>query len=328
MVAKRVDRFARPPEEAAMTEAPLHTDTGVPLTELSAMQCTVRSAEVSLYPQGVTFGPQAFSCHQLVWVMEGGGYCRRNDGASVSTLAPDTMLLCPPDMPLAYVWDASGPARRASTDFDVTDPYGALSSGSGLPTVFRLPREDIARPLYTHLLWLATSRPTGWQMLRDATLRQLLLVLLSGAVSTGSDEPPVPPAVETALRFVNSEWSRGRLRPLSLCELARASAVSPGHLSRLFRGAFGCPPIELLRLVRLRHAAGLLAQSNLSVTEIGRATGFVATFELSRAFAATYGVSPRTYRRSAVSGVPLPREPLASVRGLNSRLYPHVQGDW
>jgi AraC-like DNA-binding protein len=72
----------------------------------------------------------------------------------------------------------------------------------------------------------------------------------------------------------------------------------------------------------------LLVRSSLSVNEISRMTGFSATFELSRAFAAVYGVSPRAYRRLAAVEGRAPDTSAPPLRGLLTRLVPDAERLW
>jgi len=57
----------------------------------------------------------------------------------------------------------------------------------------------------------------------------------------------------------------------------------------------GQKPTEFIRTIRLRHAAELLREGQLSVTEISYATGFSSVSYFSRCFRTMYGVPPTQY---------------------------------
>ena len=56
---------------------------------------------------------------------------------------------------------------------------------------------------------------------------------------------------------------------------------------------------EQYKRIRLRHAAALLRETDLSATEIAVASGFTTAAHFSRSFSHRYGVTPRQARRRA-----------------------------
>jgi len=84
--------------------------------------------------------------------------------------------------------------------------------------------------------------------------------------------------------------------PLLLGDLARAAALSPFHLHRHFRRAFGETPQSYRRRLRLAGAARSLRGSEKPVTEVALEAGFSSLGSFSSLFKRQYGVSPGTYR--------------------------------
>jgi len=82
---------------------------------------------------------------------------------------------------------------------------------------------------------------------------------------------------------------------LSLTELVQ---LSPYHFSRAFKQSFGVPPHRYLTGRRIERAKNLLAERNLSVTEIGLDVGFRETSAFTAAFRKIIGETPTEYRRS------------------------------
>ena len=64
---------------------------------------------------------------------------------------------------------------------------------------------------------------------------------------------------------------------------------------RKIQSATGQKPSEFMRTIRLRHAAELLRQDSMSISEISYATGFTSVSYFSRCFRSLYGVSPSQY---------------------------------
>ena len=85
---------------------------------------------------------------------------------------------------------------------------------------------------------------------------------------------------------------------ISVTSLAQLAQLSPYHFSRAFKQSFGMPPHRYLTSRRIERAKMLLAQRNLSVTEIGLDVGFSETSAFTAVFRKFTGGTPTEYRRS------------------------------
>jgi AraC family transcriptional regulator len=90
-------------------------------------------------------------------------------------------------------------------------------------------------------------------------------------------------------------------RDLPLGELARAAHLSPFHFARLFKKLTGATPHAYLASLRAARAQTLLAETDLSVTEIGARVGYASSSHFSKAFRQATGLTPRAYRKAVVS---------------------------
>jgi transcriptional regulator GlxA family with amidase domain len=88
-------------------------------------------------------------------------------------------------------------------------------------------------------------------------------------------------------------------QPLDLDELARAANFSRYHFLRAFRRAFHATPHEYLTRKRVERAKELLADSELTVTEICFEVGFESLGSFSTLFHNMVGWSPSIYRARA-----------------------------
>lgn len=86
---------------------------------------------------------------------------------------------------------------------------------------------------------------------------------------------------------------------MSTVSLARQMNICPRHLARLFRRQKGQCIRDYLHEMRLRRAAGLLSQTQVSIKEIAARVGITDPSNFTRAFKAAYGVPPREYRSRA-----------------------------
>lgn len=90
--------------------------------------------------------------------------------------------------------------------------------------------------------------------------------------------------------YVNQHFTED----ISLPQLAVALGYSKYHISHIFKEKFGCSYSDYLKRIRAEHAMGLLAHSELTVTDICFASGFNSLRSFYRAFHEVYGVAPRS----------------------------------
>ena len=84
--------------------------------------------------------------------------------------------------------------------------------------------------------------------------------------------------------------------PLPLEQLADRLGVSRYHLIRAFRRAWGVTPHQYRTLRRIERAQALLANSELTVTEICFAVGFQSPGSFSALFRRATGHAPHAWR--------------------------------
>ena len=88
---------------------------------------------------------------------------------------------------------------------------------------------------------------------------------------------------------------------LTLRELAAASYLSPFHFARLFKKLTGASPHNYLAAIRATKAQLLLAETELSVTEIGARVGYLSGSHFTKAFRLATGATPREFRKGLIS---------------------------
>jgi AraC family transcriptional regulator, regulatory protein of adaptative response / DNA-3-methyladenine glycosylase II len=93
----------------------------------------------------------------------------------------------------------------------------------------------------------------------------------------------------------------GALEEMGLAVLADELGVTDRHLRRVTLEAFGASPIELAQTHRLLTAKRLLAETQLSMTDVALASGFRSLRRFNAAFQESYALSPSQIRRKAVS---------------------------
>src|SRR5215204_2650558 len=88
---------------------------------------------------------------------------------------------------------------------------------------------------------------------------------------------------------------------LTLKALAAESFLSTFHFARLFKKLTGSSPHNYLANIRATRAQLLLAETDLSVTEIGARVGYLSGSHFTKAFRLATGATPREFRKGLIS---------------------------
>ena len=91
-------------------------------------------------------------------------------------------------------------------------------------------------------------------------------------------------------------------KPLSLDEIAAATALSRRQIERLFKRHLACVPNRYYLQMRLRRARELLLQTSMPIIDITTACGFQSPPHFSRCYRAHFGCPPSAERQVRSSG--------------------------
>ena len=116
---------------------------------------------------------------------------------------------------------------------------------------------------------------------------------LAGLTIAAAGTSMITRPVQLALTAMTGDLAR----PWTVADLARAAAVSPSRLHRLFRTEVGSTPLGWLTRSRAERFAVLLLGSDDTIAVLGRAVGWPDPNYASRRFRQVYGISPSDYRR-------------------------------
>ncbi|MEU6537710.1 AraC family transcriptional regulator [Streptomyces sp. NPDC047000] len=137
----------------------------------------------------------------------------------------------------------------------------------------------------------------------------LARALPAGGTGPGALAPPADlphPAVVQALHILDTQVTR----EWTLTALADVLGLTPGYLSRLFKGHTGTPPMAYLARRRTETAADLLAHTDATVAAVAERVGWSDQNYFARRFKAHFGVTPTAYRlrsrQKASTADPLP----------------------
>ncbi|HWQ98142.1 MAG TPA: AraC family transcriptional regulator [Clostridia bacterium] len=141
-----------------------------------------------------------------------------------------------------------------------------------------------------------TSDRYGYEIRVQVELMQMLLILLENlqdrVCETDLVQNKDSARIKQMLGYIHTHYAE----PLTVSQIAAASAISESECYRCFRKVLDTSPIDYLLQYRIRAAAGLLSGSDMSVSDICFATGFNSPSYFAKVFRQELLVSPRSYR--------------------------------
>lgn len=149
-----------------------------------------------------------------------------------------------------------------------------------------------------------TDEKPGKEIVMRALVEQLLVqVLRNYAQARRSEQLELSRAGLVDRRIRRSvELMYTQLdQELTLKAIAAASYLSPFHFARLFKKLTGSTPHNYLAGIRAARAQLLLAETELSVTEIGARVGYLSASHFTKAFRIATGTTPREFRKALIS---------------------------
>jgi AraC-like DNA-binding protein len=116
--------------------------------------------------------------------------------------------------------------------------------------------------------------------------------------------PPRPESsvarLQVARRFIDERFDQ----PIDLDLMAAQAELSRFHFVRAFRREFQTTPHRYLQALRIDRAKQLLADGDLSVTEVCFEVGFASPASFSALFRRLVGQPPVRYRRRRLFAIP------------------------
>lgn len=100
------------------------------------------------------------------------------------------------------------------------------------------------------------------------------------------------PLVNKAMEYLNMNYSQNITGP----ELCRYLGLSVSHFSKTFKDETGMTVTQVLAMLRCRHAAELLENSDLAIQEISRYVGYLDSNYFIKVFKKQYGMTPSEYQ--------------------------------
>jgi AraC family transcriptional regulator len=126
----------------------------------------------------------------------------------------------------------------------------------------------------------------------DLDIESRAVALAFSIVKFSARAPRDLRSLQRAREYVHAHFAEN----LTLAQVARAAGLHPVYLGQIFRQEFGETLGEYLNRIRVRAAAGLLANSDLPLSTIALDLGFYDQSHFTRVFHQLTGATPGTFR--------------------------------
>lgn len=296
---------------------------------IAELEVQLVSFSECLVSRGCRLTVRDYETPSLYYVMEGSGVMHFPETPPIA-VEPHTLIIVPPNHSFSLETceqNACGEVVLAQ-DFNPTarpTSVGTLTVGNGRPEtiiycvflrtlyckslglfetlsdpvaeVFRA--DDRLDMKFKSLMVELASQDVGAGAMTAALLKEIIVTLFrrsfspltswAGRVSLLRDP-------QVALAFANMVVQPGKAHTIHT--LATGACLGRSTFIARFNSTVGQSPMTLLRELRMRQAALQLQMSNLPVEQILRNAGYCSRSSFVKAFRASYGVDPSTYRDS------------------------------
>ncbi len=190
-----------------------------------------------------------------------------------------------------YVLDCAVRTKLVKADARITFHSNLIENNSRIAKLF----ENIVEEL--------SQKEFGQEIIISALIEQFIVYLLRHYASVQrSNELElsrvglIDRRIRRAVELMHSQLER----ELSIEELASAAYLSPFHFSRLFKKLTGATPHAYLASLRISRAQNLLAETDLSITQISARVGYSSSSHFTKAFRQVTGLTPKDFRSANV----------------------------
>ena len=141
---------------------------------------------------------------------------------------------------------------------------------------------------------------TGYEDICQAYMEILIIRLMRNTAMTVQEEPSAVSSnrqCASVKRFIDLHFKE----PLTLEQLAEEAHMSKYYLSHAFKREYGVSPINYMISRRIDESKYLLAETDLSMSQIAQVLGFSSLSYFSQVFRKSQQISPKEFRQSSKS---------------------------
>lgn len=234
--------------------------------------------------------PHRFNQHKFYFITK--GTCEITLDGVTYRGEPGMWFFIPANTSHCYCNDNGADFQKYWMHFDLHPSEVDLFRLLGLPYVLRVEPEDPCWELFHRFSQTfrgsLTERLTAKACLLELLARYIQLAQVSAIpIKSRSDD-----RIDGVLRYIHDNLHTS----LPNEELAKLCHVHPNHFIRFFKERTGQTPARYIKVKRMEKAMRLLADTEVSVSEIMDRIGCDDLSYFSKQFKQFYGMSPREFR--------------------------------
>lgn len=235
-----------------------------------------------------------YSYHKFYYFLGGSG--KLIIGGDTFFPKPEQLYLIPANVRHSYSHDPADPVYKYWCHFDLSFRE-TISLRYNRDTLFvSLPKERVAPP-FDSLVHAGAAPGIGSILEEKAALLTILSLFMEK-----SDLSLLLPIQKDDFANTLTSYMNSRLSAqVTLEELAGVAHLHPNYFIKVFRKYFNIPPLEYMNILRLDHAAWLLAsEPDSTIDEVAEECGFHDYRYFGRSFKKRYGLTPSAYRKTGL----------------------------
>lgn len=180
---------------------------------------------------------------------------------------------------------------------------------TGRPFIFPSPRvpvdDTLRRECWKVLDLILTAREAGPGVAEEVERLILATIDATTASREAASIRMLPPLLDHRLRTAIALMRENVSCGITLDDIIGKTGLSRAHFFALFKDQLRTTPQVFWSAVRVEEAMRRLIRQGESLTDVAMDLGFSAPSNFSRFFKEHIGVSPSTYRRSAIGVLPI-----------------------
>lgn len=232
------------------------------------------------------FGPATRNEYLIHYVVSGKGYFNGNvvEEGSGFLISPKTFehYYADKEDPWTYLW-------IISKDPDM-EYFFKMHSADSKTGIFQFRHKHIVERIIEIM-----RHSKGECFFSSAQLTEYFLTIYNNCIYTENKSFSSSAKVyfDFSVNYINSNLHT----ELSVANLCEKLGISQPYLYKVFKNECGLSPKQYMLDRKLTYAEQLLAETDLSVSEIAMSVGFFDVLAFSRFFSKRMGESPREYRK-------------------------------
>lgn len=248
---------------------------------------------------GYSFGPTIRDNYVLHFITNGKGKISIN-GETTELTAGDIFVL-PKNQSIFYQADENTPWTYTWVGFSGSRAETILSHTRLLEKYFLHSHleSEILKKMIDINQTEVQCLPMITELILIGHLNQLLAALVQEFPNESLKEASTlaKTYVHHAIKIIHSQYNS----PVKVSAIAEKLALSRSYLYKIFKQETGYSIKDYIVQVKMNHACQLLANPDLSITEIANSVGYQDPLTFSSAFKNQYHQSPSDYRKFRVS---------------------------